>query len=430
MTARLTLRVLSETDVARLHAAALDLIGEDAAAAEEAAAHAPANVVLAGRDPARDVVLDGTSVWLAAGGPAALARPADGGRPRRATSDDLNAACLLADALPEVGVVVGPPVRAADRTPLGELQQCLETTAKHVQVVSLRSAGEAEAAIRLAAVIAGGVASLAERPVISLRALPGDLEAALVFARAGLPVGVAVDPTQSSSAAVTDLAAAVVRHHAAVLRGCRAVQERVPGAPFIYAIPALTDLNGAHTGEPVLFVLAAMQLAAHVRLPISVEALTTDAEDAGWMGCADHALGALAAMSSRGALVSGAGTLSRGSVFSAPALALDAELFSWNAHIAAGIPVEDGTLALEGIKRVGIGGNHLGERHTRTHMRGVWRPRLLDRSPWEAWVGSGCEGSVEKAGALVRQLLEDHEPAPLERGVHEALTRIVAESGL
>jgi trimethylamine--corrinoid protein Co-methyltransferase len=173
-----------------------------------------------------------------------------------------------------------------------------------------------------------------------------------------------------------------------------------------------------------------MQLAAHVGLPVSVGALATGADDSDWQSCTDNAFGALGALAARGVLVLGAGTLSGGRVFSAQQLAMDAEVFSWSARIAAGIRVDQDTLALEAIKQVGIGGNYLGQRHTRNHMRQVWRPRLLDRSVWETWVASGREGAFEKASALVEQLLGSHEVVPLDGVTGGVLDDIVVEAGL
>ena len=77
--ARLALRVLSDDDVARVHAAALELLGAEGAAAEAAAESAPSTFVLAGRVPEHDVTLGAGLVWLAAG--AATAGP--GGVPER-----------------------------------------------------------------------------------------------------------------------------------------------------------------------------------------------------------------------------------------------------------------------------------------------------------------------------------------------------------
>ena len=66
--------MLSDDDVARVHAAALELLGAEGAAAEAAAQSAPSTFVLAGRVPEHDVTLGAGLVWLAAG--AATAGPA------------------------------------------------------------------------------------------------------------------------------------------------------------------------------------------------------------------------------------------------------------------------------------------------------------------------------------------------------------------
>ncbi len=426
---RLALKIMSEQDVDVVHAAALGLLGDRATAAERALAQAPEAVTLAGRVSAHDVLLDGTCSWLAAGGGASLVRPVAGGDPRAATGADLTEACRLADALPDVGLVAGPPVLTEDLTTLGELQACLEATGKHVQVSTLRSSAEAEQAVCMARTLVSAPREPAARPLISLCAKTEGLPAALVFAHAGLPVGIAL-PVDGGPDAASDLAIALVCHHAAVLAGCLAVQSAAPGAPFLYlAHPAHAGVT-AHGPEAVLFALASIQLAARVGLPASVTALATGAPESGWQSCTDNSLGALGATTAGGAVVMGAGTLSEGRVFSAQQLVMDAEVFSWNARIAAGIPVDEGTLALEVIRQVGIGGNYLGQRHTRQNMRYVWRPRLLDRSMWDAWVASGREGPYEKATSLCRDLLREHQVAQLDGATTGALTRILATSGL
>jgi trimethylamine--corrinoid protein Co-methyltransferase len=426
---RLALRILGDEDVARLHRAALELLGDLGAAAEKAAARAPASIVLAGRDPSDDLLWDGRQSWLAAGGPAELVRPAAGGAARVATVADLGQACRLADALPEVGLVVCPPVRTGDLTALGELQYCLEATRKHVQVATLHSAADAEHAVRMARAVASDPAGLAARPPISLCAGPDDLAAALVFARAGLPVGLVLDVDGGSGEAV-DLATALARHHAGVLAACRAVQDHAPGAPFFAVVsPARAGLV-VPGPDAVLFALGAIQLAAHIGLPVSVGALATGAAEPDWQSCTESAFGVLGAVAAHGVMVIGGGTLGGGRVFSPPQLVMDAEVFSWSARIGAGIRVDEETLALETIKQVGIGGNYLGRRHTRQHMRDVWRPRLLDRSAWEAWVASGREGALERASSHVEHVLGSHEVVPLDGVAAGVLAHIVAEAGL
>ncbi len=75
--------------------------------------------------------------------------------------------------------------------------------------------------------------------------------------------------------------------------------------------------------------------------------------------------------------------------------------------------------------QVGIGGNYLGQRHTRRHMKDVWRPRLLDRSSWDAWVAGGRKGAPETAAELVRTTLAGHTVAPLEAAVADRINEII-----
>lgn len=426
---RLALRVLCDADVERVHAAAMSMLGEHAAAAERAATAAPETVLLAGREASRDVVLGGGSAWLAAGGASALARPVEGGAPPRGTAADLLSALQLAEVLPEVGVVACPPVLVDDSSLLDDLRLCLEMTTKHILAATLPSGAHAEAAVRMGAAVAGGVASLRRRPLLSLIGGPDSAEAALVFARAGLPVGVYAHVEPQAPETATGFARALARHHAGVLSACRLVQEAAPGAPFIYAVPPAGGL-ASDAEEPALFVLAALQLASHVGLPVCCASLATRAVEAGWRACTDNALAVLSAAAAGGPLLVGAGTLAGGAVFSPQALVMDAELFSWNARIADGIAIDAERLAVSEIEQVGIGGNYLGRRHTRTHAREVWRPRILDRSPWDAWEASGRAGAPERAEAVSRDYLNSFTPTPLGRAEQENLSRIVAESGL
>jgi trimethylamine--corrinoid protein Co-methyltransferase len=448
--ARLALRVLSEDDVARVHAAALALLGAEGAAAEAAAQAAPARIVLAGRAPGCDITLGAGNVWLAAGAATAgvagvpeRVRPLAGGDPVPATAADLDDAVKLADALPEVAVLAGPPLRPAGMSSVAAVARCLDGAGKHVIAGLPMSATEAGALVEAAAAVAGSAAEARRRPPLSL--CGGGLEAALVFARAGLPVGlvhapaaggVAAAPLSTSAPAAdapsagVDLGSALVRHHAGVLAACAAVQAAAPGAPFLYVADAASAGLPAAGPQAALFQLAAAQLAAHVGLPLVAGGLRTTSHEPDWQACQQDALVSMTTTASGADVTGGAGLLGAATAFSLQQLVMDSEIFSWNAFIAAGIEVDDETIALDTIRQVGIGGNYLGQRHTRRHMKDVWRPRLLDRTMWDAWVASGREGAYEKATALALQLLAEHTPVPLAAEVRGVIARIVAGPGL
>jgi trimethylamine---corrinoid protein Co-methyltransferase len=438
--ARLALRVLSDDDVARVHAAALESLGAEGAAAEAAAEAAPSAFVLAGRVPEHDVALGAGHVWLAAGAATAgeagvpdRVRRLAGGDSVPATAADLDDAIKLADALPEVAVLAGPPLRAAGVSGIESLARCLAGTTRHVIAGLLTSAADAETVVELAVAIAGSADEARRRPPLSLCGGASALDAALVFARAGLPVGLVLAPAATAetvTSVVTDLGPALIRHHAGVLAGCAAVQAAAPGAPFFYvADPVAAGLPPAGPAAS-LFQLAAAQLAARAGLPLVAGGLRTTSHEPDWQACQQDAFVSMTTTASGADVTGGAGLLGAAAAFSPQQLVMDTEIFSWNAFIAAGIQVDDETIALDAIKQVGIGGNYLGQRHTRKHMKEVWRPRLIDRTMWDAWIASGREGAYEKATVLAEQLLAEHTAVPLGAEARGVIERIIAGPGL
>jgi len=449
--ARLVSRLTADDELSALHRRALDLLdGEGVLVAGEVSARAfvaagarvadgrarvapeqvsqaleraPSSLTLGGRLPGRGIELGAGRVYLATGGPATLTLAAGAGAPRPATGADLAAVCRLADALPEVAVLYGPPLQPARETPLGALQVCLAAATKHVHVTTLGSAAEAGAAARIAAAVAGGAGAARARPPLSLG---GPLEAALVFAEHGLPVATAAElhpialGDTPARAADLDPPEAAVRRHAAVLAACVAVQAIAPGAGFVYTTADPAD------PPPAAAAVIAARLARRAGLPALAPVMLTRSPLPDWQACSENSLASMSATLAGAEVVAGAGTLAAGTVCSAVALALDSEIHSWNAAIAAGIPVDEETLAVDVVREVGIGGNYLSRRHTRRHMKDIWRPRLLDRSSWDAWVAGGRSGAPEAAAELVRTILDGHAVAPLEAVVADRVNEIIA----
>ncbi len=93
----------------------------------------------------------------------------------------------------------------------------------------------------------------------------------------------------------------------------------------------------------------------------------------------------------------GAGLLDSGKTFSPLQLFIDRECQRMLWHYAAGVTVDDDTLALGDILAVGpgLGATHLESEHTLAHFRqSLWTPRLLDRQP-------GQEGQPQPDAALL-----------------------------
>ena len=375
-------------------------------------ATAPASFVLPGRTADRDMTVGGGRGGLMAA---------------TAAAPDMAAAALLADALPEVAAV-GVPTRR-----LAELAGALEATAKPVLVCGVLSAAQADLVIAVAAALGGRDGeSRAPLGVVVHSAEQTDLDPLLACARAGLPCGFFAPPLLDGAPA--DRAEALVALHAAALAACAAAQLAASGAPYL--VPALPiaveeQVPGFGLGPAGVATFTQLaQLAAHAGLPIAAGFPPTRPAADEWLAAADGTAFALAAALAGAALMAAAGHTDGGGAYSPAQLALDAETWSNVAAVAAGITVDDESIALDTIAAVGIGGNALGQRHTRRHMSDVWRPRLFDRSAFEAWQRDGKPGAPGRAAELAEAVCAGHDVPPIDVEKRATLRRIIATAGL
>jgi trimethylamine--corrinoid protein Co-methyltransferase len=257
------------------------------------------------------------------------------------------------------------------------------------------------------------------------------VDAALAAARHGLPVGFALGLTGAAAEEGSQL---VARLAASALAACAAVQIAAPGATFIASLPgdALRPPTGGLADAPSawLLALAYNELMSSFGLPTVISPATTAAAQPGWRSSVETTFATLLTALGSPALLSGAGLLAGGRAFSRAQLVLDCESYAVCARIAQGIEVDEETVAQETIAAIGIGGNALAQRHTRRHIRDVWRPRVFDRGSLEAWQREGRAGSERKADELAARILTEHQVAPLEAEKAATLARIVATSGL
>ena len=238
---------------------------------------------------------------------------------------------------------------------------------------------------------------------------PGTSTPSSPAAAAGLPVGFVLP--LAGDEAPTDVAAAVTAVTAAALAACTLVQLATPGAGFIVpALPGVLDglAPGAGCGPAAARVaLGVSQAAAVAHLPLAAGLAAAHAAHPTWEAAVDNLFAGLTAAMSRSGLVCGAGLLDDGATYSQVQMLLDAETFTNTAAVGAGIVVDDETIAMDVILSAGECGNALGHKHTRRHMREVWRPRLFDRTPHEAWAREGRRDATDRARELAAELLAE-----------------------
>ena len=218
-------------------------------AALQAAPKAP---LLAARDPRCDIVLDGAACHLSNDGCGVRVLDPDTGELRPSTKADVADSARFVDAVPQVSFYWGPVVTAEDvpldSRPLHELEAIFANTSKHFQAVDVVGEAMARRAVEMARVVAGGADELRRRPIMRLIACPIDplnneavsLEAALVCAEAGVPVGF-LSLTLACASAPATMAGNLVVNMAAVLAGIGAAAAGASGRAGVSGRRALRD---------------------------------------------------------------------------------------------------------------------------------------------------------------------------------------------
>ena len=402
---------------------------------------APGAPLLAARDPRCDIVLDGSACHLSNDGCGVRVIDPEAGELRASTKADVADSARFVDAVPQVSFYWGPVVTAEDvplaTRPLHELEAVFAGTSKHFQAVDIVGEDMTRRAVEMARAVAGGAEELRRRPIMSLIACPLDplsneavsLEAALVCAEAGVPVGF-LSLTLACASAPATMAGNLVVNMAAVLAGIVLLQLAHPGAPvFLAGAPSVMDLKtGGYTGgspEDYLLAAAAIQLAHHFGFAMNMGTMASGAKEPGWQAAVDDALSTLASVSAGAEMMSGCGLLDGSKTLSYAHLLMEAEVYRIVQKSAGGIEVSDETLALDVIRKVGPNGTYLAERHTRAHMGEIWRPDVWDRTPYEAWLAAGKKGALAKAEEQAREILRTHAPDPLPDDVRAELRRLV-----
>ena len=396
---------------------------------DQALEQAPARYTLCARNGQQDLVLDGTRPALCLDGTGLQVRDLETGAVRSSKYADLARAVRLADALPEIGFL-WPCVSAQDKPaavqPLYELLAMLENSGKHVQAMTAVTPSAARDSAAMAAMVCGGEQALKKRPIlssfqcsISPLSYDGDsLEAALIFARAGVPAGFMIMPIGCATAPAS-LGGQLAQGNAELLAGITFLQLFCPGAPTFYGSCA-TEMElkkgGVTAGGPedVLLQAAFSQLARFYSLPSNIGTFATKAPHGNWQAGVENTLSGVLSLFCGADMLCGAGLMGGATLFACEQLIMDCEIFSMLQHTARGMRIDPESLALDAIREVGPGGHFLTRSETLSGMRELWQPEIFHRGDLSEWRARGEPAPWILAGDKARRLLLEHEPPPLE----------------
>ena len=387
---------------------------------QQALESAPGEVELGARSPEKRAVLDGTRTYLANDGCGSKTLDMQTNRIRPATLSDVASSARLVDSLEHIDVywsIVSPhDVEPTQRVARGYLA-ALQNTLKPLQVVDAGTPEEAETLARMAREIRsagamhGPPASIVSAVVTPLRLDPGGTQAALIFAREGLPVVCTSMPIAGVTAPATP-AGNVMLAHAEVLAFATILQSCHPGCPLVYSgLPTFAD---ARTGSANY---------ADPRSPWADCAATELSRSTGLPCLTNPSMLNLAHVPD---LCAGGGLLETSTVLSFEQLLIDDEIMGNRKIQLLAQDTGPESLAVDVLREVGPGGHFLAQRHTAQHMRdfassrfGVSTGGIIDGPERRA------APARERARDEARRRIQSHEVEPLPEALEAALLEIV-----
>jgi trimethylamine--corrinoid protein Co-methyltransferase len=248
---------------------------------EDAIRSAPSKILLAGRNPRHDFVMERNRVGFTNFGEGVFINDPYTGQHRETTKADVAASALIADYLSEIDVyerAVGASDVPVQTVQLHNAEAWLPNTSKH-GFMGTGNGYLTKKIVEMAAAVAGGRDQLQQRPIISfitcpvspLQLIKDSCEIIMETARAGLAINVLSMAMAGGSSPAT-LAGTLVDHNAEVLGGLVLSQCTRKGTKFIYGSSTTAmdlRLAAASVGSPecALINAAVAQMSTYYLLP-------------------------------------------------------------------------------------------------------------------------------------------------------------------
>jgi trimethylamine---corrinoid protein Co-methyltransferase len=368
---------------------------------------------------------DGTS-RVAAGHNAVFWVDSETGKTRPSTVADVEKFARICEQLPNIDMI-GIPVMPQDvpnprATLLYGVRACIENSRKPL-FFSTDRAEVNHACIDLVSAAFGGdlksqVYGITQlSPTSPLFWEKGVLDAIMDTVDTGVPIAILPEPNAGVSCPFT-LAGLLTMNNAECISGIAMIQMLRPGAKIVYANSwTTTDMRSgaALVGsvETSLCRIAGAQLARFYKVPCHTTAPNSDNHAHDEQNSWEKTLGQFTAIASGNDLIVNCGMFATGMTCSHEQLVMDEEISAISRRMAAGILVNEDTIAREVIERVGPQGeSYLLNEHTMRWLRSeeYMIPRVSVRGPRASWEAAGAKDTYQLSYEVADEL--GAQPAP------------------
>jgi trimethylamine--corrinoid protein Co-methyltransferase len=405
---------------------------------EWAARTAPKNITLFDQARQRVMSLGGYRSYFGPGSDCSYIYDLDTGQRRKAVLQDVVDAVRLADALPNLDFMMSmflPSDVPQERYERQQMAVMLQESIKPIVFVGLE-ASSTVSAVEMASAVAGGLEQLQRYPFIVnyvnvVSAFTHNKESVrrlLYAAERNLPTIYAPSKARGTMAPIT-VAGALALGNAGQLAGLVLSQLKREGSPFLRSKPGgdgvdmrtMVSLYAAPDGGPF-----GWDLAHYYGIPTFGAAGASDAKLFDAQAAAEAALTLFDEMLNGANLIHDVGYLDCATTGSLEFLVLCDEVIGWLRRYFRRLEINEETLALDLIHRIGPDGHFVDSQHTLRHVREDWVPTLSDRLDYRRWSARGATTLQQRARRRVRETIESHRAEPLPKDVIEAIRSIVS----
>jgi trimethylamine--corrinoid protein Co-methyltransferase len=252
------------------------------------------------------------------------------------------------------------------------------------------------------------------------------LEGLMILAEYGQPALMSPEAMAGTTAPVT-LAGLIVQHNAEVVSHIVMAQVVRSGAPVMYGtVSTIAEMRRGTMAigavETGIISAANTQMAHYYDIPCRAVAGGTESKTLD-MQCAAERMQTLLLTALGGAnYITCVGTIESTTAGAHELAVIDNELIGQVKRAMDGIVVDENTLAMEVIRRVGPDGNYLMEEHTQMNFRSEhFIPKLASREKRDIWESAGSKEMLDNARDTARKILAEHEPRQLDPHLEKEL---------
>ena len=408
---------------------------------EKAIDSAPSVIKIFNRDGKETMRLEQGNKYCGTGSDCPYMIDSKTGERRLTLKKDIEIFTRLSDALPNIDFILSMamasdvPTHTAD---LHHFQAMIKNTTKPIFFTVVNS-NNMQYIVDIAYRIAGGPQIFKERPFIVHFAMPSPplshsktaLQNIIYCARNNVPV-VYGSGTQMGTSGPMTIAGSAVSANCDILAGLVVHQLSNPGAPFIYGIgldpldmQTMIDSYGApeHFSGDIIHA----QVAQRYNLPIWGFAACTDSKILDLQAAIEFMGSTLFGMLSNCHLLHDVGYLESGMTASCESILLGNEVIEIVRNMLKPIIVNEETIPVDLLKKVGPNQSFLVEKHTLKHYRDFFYSSLIDRKRYGKWIKDGALSMFDRLKLKVKDILSSHNPVPLDKLIIESIDKLITE---